>query len=215
MILTIALALTACAKPDTKCDDYVAGNGPTRILAFGDSQTAGHGSETSKGCGFSYANALSLDMRASLVNMGVGGTFFVSASEYGALEKAEFQSTDRVVMFIGFNDMRHFGEDAQHLAEFSDALRAALLNVSPKVHSIAIATTLLPVNLGDEGSAAAVDAYRAAVHAVVDSLALQNVRAFDPDAVLDGNPAYFVEDMTHLNLAGQLILTRQFESVLQ
>lgn len=205
----LLLLLTACSKPDAKCTDYRVGSGSARILAFGDSQTTGHGDETSEGCGFSYANQLSLDKSSSLENYAVGGTEFVSDQEFGALMSAPLKPTDRIVMLIGFNDMRAFGTDPEHLADFKQALTNALRRVSPLVKSVTIATVLDPINYGLHGGRNAVDAYRLAVHQVVSDLSLPNVSAFDP--VLDRNPNYFVEDQTHLNRSGQAILAEQFE----
>ncbi len=209
--LILLLILSGCAHKETVCENYLEYRGQSsRLLAFGDSQTAGHASETGLGCGFSYANALSLHYQKQLVMLAIGGTEFLSREEYGALLKTDYRKSDDVVMMIGFNDMRAYGMNTDHLFYFQQSVYNTIMVTARKVHSITIATTLDPINYGAHGSRQAVLAYRSAVHAAVAMAGMENVIAFDPPSRLDHNPYFFVEDNTHINMAGQLIMFDAF-----
>lgn len=201
----LALGLSACAKPDEiDCKNPVAGYGDSRLITFGDSQTTGHGSETSKHCGYSWANEISVREGLTLENYAVGGTNFTDFAQSGRMLVVPYRATDRVMLLIGFNDMANFGDDPAHLALFRERLREALIHISPLVRSITIGTCLYPpVWLSPLSSEAAVLAYRTAVHEIVAELDLSNVVAAEVDGAFEGESSAYIIDHWHIGLEAQ------------
>lgn len=210
LLIILALALSACSESD-KCTASKSGDGPNRLIAFGDSQTAGHASESSKLCGYSYANILSQELNLRLFNQAIGGAVFTGLGGSNAIDKQieqfEFRASDKVIMMIGFNDSGRYKSDADHLAKYKSALKEKLIYLSPLVKSIDISTNIYALDT----IKADADLYRTATHEVVDALGLSNVRAFEVDSQFQGDASMFVEDRIHINLKAQVIVSEQFK----
>ncbi len=213
ILVLISLSMVACAKDNGGCKDPQTGHGTTRLVVMGDSQTAGHATETSKDCGYSWANILSKRLGMELLNGAVAGSRFTDHVESGVLLETTFKPTDTVVMLIGFNDMRNYDTDPAHLAEFEGALREVLIKISPQVSRIVIGTCLTPLSY-ELGSPGARDAYRTTTKAVVSQLGLLNVTVLDVGDAINQDPAYFVADALHLNLEGQNVVANDFGAAL-
>lgn len=209
--ISLSICLSACGKPiPSTCENLVTGRGPNRLVAFGDSQTAGSATPSSAECGYSWANILSVRHNMTLLNRAIPGTQFSGTNYAGmstvdAITSFQFETTDHVAMLVAFNDMRAYDTDTTHMAAFKADLSRALLYASPRVHSVVVGTTLQPLDYSvSHGSPAALQAYRQAALDTVSELGLTNVVVVDKvDDSFDTDVTYFVSDRVHMSLKGQ------------
>lgn len=85
----------------------------TRLIAFGDSYTAYPGS---------YINQVASSLNKTLINNAVNGTRLASDNQAPLILKYSFQSTDTIIMLIGFNDVNYYQVDPQGLVDFKAQL---------------------------------------------------------------------------------------------
>ncbi len=214
ILFFVCLNLIACAR-EPVCEKLATGHKPERLVAFGDSQTAGHGTESSPNCGFSWANIISQRRDLTLVNLATAGAEWVGRfSQFRTAMAFKYESTDQVVILLGLNDMVNHGEDPVHLADFKAKLVDWLLTASPQVRSITIGLT--PYSPYDRFSAtdAATLLYRQTILDVVASLNLPNVVTFIPDDSFAHDLDYFTVDQWHFTVEAQTIIADQAEGVM-
>lgn len=217
LLIGSALILTAChSSPDPTCyvpHQVVSPQG--RLVAFGDSQTAGFRA-CLDGYAFSWAYQMANDLRFEIFNQAVPGSNFVSAQESGAIATFAFQPTDTVAMLIGYNDMANYGEDPIHLTLFQQTLTETLQSLGPQVERVLVGTCVHPYYFFVNASPTAVMAYRQATRAAVAAANLPNVAVFDADWDFAGNSEYYdMDDGVHINTKGQLLMGAVFESAYQ
>jgi lysophospholipase L1-like esterase len=219
--LILFLGLAACkGKPDySQC--YVPFPTPTtgaRLIAVGDSQTHGARSclvSNGESYMYSWADKVANDKDLELVNQSVGGSMLTDAVESGVALSFTYQSTDTVVMLIGYNDMANFGLDPTHLDLFKTTLTNVLQTVSPQVHQILVGEAMYPLDYKGNASPQAVVLYRQAIENVVNGLALPNVTATVVDGSFAGQSwAYQGDDGIHITTAAQTIVAQVFENLL-
>jgi lysophospholipase L1-like esterase len=91
------------------------------IIAFGDSITAGYG--TSNMNETSYAGQIANHYQLELTDLGIGHSTL--SGEMPGILNYPYKPTQTVVMLSGYNDMRNFGTDATHLAQYGAQLKQA------------------------------------------------------------------------------------------
>lgn len=214
IILIQAALLTACAKDDTGCSELISGTGAQRLVTFGDSQTAGHATESSKNCGYSYANILAVKYDLRLINLAVAGSQFTSGDQYGRIMGFKFEPTDKVIFSVGFNDMSSHQSDPAHLADFRAKLKHAIETVAPQVDHLTIGTAFKPFDWR-VSTQADLDVYRQTARDVVAELGILNVTVGDVGDSIAGDPAYYVSDTWHYNIPGQQVLALDFDALLE
>jgi lysophospholipase L1-like esterase len=211
-LLISILTLVACS-PDKDCTGFRQGKGPTRIIAFGDSQTAGHASESSLMCGYSYANILAERHGMQLINTAVPGSEFVSEDQYGRLMTFEFRPTDHVIISAGFNDMGNHYSDPDHLALFRARLKEALARVAPLVDHVAVVTAFQPP-WDNAQTQAALALYRQTTRDVVAEVNFPNIYIGDAGDGTNHDPNYFADNV-HFNFEGQTLIANDVEAIFQ
>jgi acyl-CoA thioesterase-1 len=181
-LVLLALLLAAPARPDVR----------PRIVALGDSLTAGYGLEQGDGLVPQLQRWLDAHGAAGfeVVNRGVSGD--TTAGGRARLDWALAEGAGAVVLELGANDMLRGIDPAETRANL-DAMLAAL------------AARNLPVLLvGMRSTANFGPGYKRAFDAIYPDLAEQYGTVFDPyffDGV-PGEPANFQDDGLHPNAAG-------------
>lgn len=225
ILISLALALPACSnmipnQGSIPCLGAPAvGRGVDRLVAVGDSNTAGQVS-CNQGHLYSWATQVSVDKNLTLVNLSVGGTEFANdnthgAAEYRSIESIALLPTDTVVMWLGFNDIRFHGDDPGNIVVFKARLTEVLTQIAPNVFKIIIGTPIHPEIYESLASPQAVDDYAAAILSVVNSLSFTNIIVITPDSDIMRAPEYFMSiDGFHLDSIGQLLIAQAFQGVM-
>ncbi len=171
-----------------------------RIVAFGDSLTAGHGLERDDGLVPQLQRWLDANGGSGfeVVNRGVSGD--TTAGGRARLEWALADGARAVVLELGANDMLR-GIDPSETRANLDAILAELAARDLPVLLVGIRST---TNFGAS--------YKTAFDAIYPDLAEQYGTLLDPfffEGLID-EPAYFQEDGLHLSAAGNARVVERF-----
>lgn len=102
------------------------------LVAFGDSVSY---------CILCFPGVIAKDLKFRLDNRSVPGSQLNSFDQLGRLMEYQSQPNDIIVFLTGFNDVRAFGNDAAHLAEYQMNLRTALASFKRFGNQTFIGTT--------------------------------------------------------------------------
>lgn len=219
MMVIAMLGLSACAKFDSDIKTVPSANecavpqaARARLIAFGDSQSAGLVSKIGD-CKFSFAYELADRLSLNIDNQAIGGTSLLAGNVFGGSQfdqiiLTQFETTDSVVWLVDYNDVAQYGMDANHLALFKIAFENALALLSAQTSHVYIATGLstIPGMSTYNYSPAAHALYQDAVTDIVNAAALSNVTLIDSDALFMPEPSDMVGDDIHLNSTAQTVL---------
>lgn len=222
-LLIILPLLSACNPHDPDqfanycVTPYVTGAGPSRIIAYGDSQTEGY-RYCLNGHSFSWASQMSVDLNRTLLNKAIGGTLWQDDglhinTGYALFMATQFQTTDIVGMLIGFNDVNTYGLDQSHLDLFKTQLKAALDYGSPLVTKIVIGRTIHTHVYVGPGSPDATIAYQQAIADVVAAGNYPNVFSAVVDDQFWTDDYYYYRDGIHINPAAQIMVANILEQL--
>lgn len=175
-----------------------AGADPVRILAFGDSLTAGYGLPEAEGFPAQLEAALAAaGVEAEVINGGVSGD--TTAGGLARLDWALADDPDVVILELGAND----GLRGLRPAETRANLDAILTRLGEEGIAVLLAGMLAPPNLGRE--------FGEAFNAMFPALAEEHSVAFYP-FFLDGvaiDPALNQPDGIHPNAAGVAVIVER------
>jgi acyl-CoA thioesterase-1 len=175
-----------------------AGADPVRILAFGDSLTAGYGLPEAEGFPAQLEAALAAaGVEAEVINGGVSGD--TTAGGLARLDWALADDPDVVILELGAND----GLRGLRPAETRANLDAILTRLGEEGIAVLLAGMLAPPNLGRE--------FGEAFNAMFPALAEEHGVAFYP-FFLDGvatDPALNQPDGIHPNAAGVAVIVER------
>jgi len=175
-----------------------AGADPVRILAFGDSLTAGYGLPEAEGFPAQLEAALAAaGIEAEVINGGVSGD--TTAGGLARLDWALADDPDVVILELGAND----GLRGLRPAETRANLDAILTRLGEEGIAVLLAGMLAPPNLGRE--------FGEAFNAMFPALAEEHGVAFYP-FFLDGvatDPALNQPDGIHPNAAGVAVIVER------
>ena len=175
-----------------------AGADPVRILAFGDSLTAGYGLPEAEGFPAQLEAALAAaGVEAEVINGGVSGD--TTAGGLARLDWALADDPDVVILELGAND----GLRGLRPAETRANLDAILTRLGEEGIAVLLAGMLAPPNLGRE--------FGDAFNAMFPALAEEHGVAFYP-FFLDGvatDPALNQPDGIHPNAAGVAVIVER------
>jgi acyl-CoA thioesterase-1 len=165
---------------------------PVRIVAIGDSLTAGHGLKTQDGLVPQLQRWLEAQGAADIdvINMGVSGD--TTAGGRARIGWALAEGADAVILELGANDMLRGIDPAESRAN----LEAILADLAARDLPVLLSGMRSAENFGPE--------YKAAFDAIYPDLAAEFDALFDPFFFegLTGQPALFQDDGLHPNTAG-------------
>lgn len=124
-----------CASPGEQSTVTAAAavDGRARLVVFGDSVSY------CQLCFPSLITAASGNTR--LDNRAVAGSKLNSADQLTRILAFDAQPGDRVVFLTGYNDVRAFGTDVDHLADYQASLRTALTHLARSGQPVYVGTT--------------------------------------------------------------------------
>jgi acyl-CoA thioesterase-1 len=165
---------------------------PVRIVAIGDSLTAGHGLKAHDGLVPQLQRWLEVQGAAGIdvINMGVSGD--TTAGGRARIGWALAEGADAVILELGANDMLRGIDPAESRAN----LEAILADLAARDLPVLLSGMRSAENFGPE--------YKAAFDAIYPDLAAEFDALFDPFFFegLTGQPALFQDDGLHPNTAG-------------
>lgn len=202
----IFLIVASCAsqhevvrRPDCPMKPPVDAGRP-RLVAFGDSQTAGTRSCIA-GTAYSWADRVAKDKNLDLYNEAVGGSIFLSYEQLGRILDFQYRSSDTVILFLGYNDQTRYGLNGDVISEFKSTLYSTLVFLSPKVSRVVLITTGYTHDYFDYGTPAGVSAYAQSIHDVFNSSTPPNVSIIDPPILT--SLEFYEEDHVHYSVQAQ------------
>lgn len=205
LLLATGLVLSSCAQNDSDSKLDL----DTRLVAFGDSHTAGvplqretyiHNLLTGLQARKTMMNNDFSTYTIALDNQAVAGSLF--DNQYSRIMQYQFKKSDTVVMLLGYNDVAMYGTDVTRLNRFKTDLIAALTYIEQSGSSVYLGTCIYaPASTyaQQQGSRTACDLYSDATKEVGAKFA--NVKIVDTHTLMDGMVDADLIDTVHFNLS--------------
>ena len=198
-----------CGQSVTPSACYVRSDSNVTVHSFGDSITVGGGASNS--CN-GYVPLFDRMINATSDNEGISGSPLTDEMSV-ILGDWSSKQQDISTLLPGFNDVRLYGSDPTHLAEFEQALTLAIQTLANKTRLVLVGTTLYATLLMQQTQIpnqtnANVDLYVNVIKQVISSLSYPNVVLVDTNAIY--NPDTMSDNNFHPDDTGHEAIAQAF-----